>query len=101
MSKGLQLPVNTLIILIVAVIVLLAVAAMFMMGWFGIGEMTLEQALNNGCHKWLLGGCNEDPSTIWVDIDRDDEEDSGEYLKTIADNAGVTDLRTRCTCPSI
>lgn len=99
MKKGISLPTNTLVILIIAVIVLLAVAALFMMGWIGTGKITLEQALNDGCSKWVIKGCDGDSSSIGIDRDRDGTDDTN--LWAVAEELGYdeTTLRNRCTCP--
>ena len=104
MSKGLELPTNTLIILIIAIIVLLAVAALFMGGWIGVGEMTREQALNAGCHKWLISGCADNEFLlIYVDKNRRSDDGDETRFRDIADEAGydigdTTDLKHRCGC---
>lgn len=57
--KGVSIPINTLVMLAVAIIVLLAAVAWFM-GAFGPAarESSLRQALHNACDQWALTNCN-------------------------------------------
>jgi len=55
--KGISLPTNTLIILIIAVIVLVAMVALFLMGRRSGEEIISEQAVNAACHILVARGC--------------------------------------------
>lgn len=69
--KGIELPTSTLIIIIIAVIVLLAVSALFLGGWIGTETMKFQGAWNRACFSLWWRGCNPDAlSMITVKIDR-------------------------------
>lgn len=71
--KGIELPVNALIIIILAVIVLLGLLALYVMVWLpSSGGVALESAKNNGCHMLASLGCvAADTRTITVNYDAD------------------------------
>jgi hypothetical protein len=58
--KGLELPMNTLIIVIVAVIVLLAVIVLFFGTWTGIWTIDINTAKARACTSFIANGCNMD-----------------------------------------
>ena len=65
--KGMELPVNTLIILVIAIIVLIAIVAFF----WGVYDpskqgMNLETAKTNACMMLNNLGCGVDTSTIAI-----------------------------------
>ncbi|MEM7826665.1 MAG: hypothetical protein QXQ40_00375 [Candidatus Aenigmatarchaeota archaeon] len=61
MKKGISLPVNMIVILAIAAIVLLAVGAFFLSGWFGPGKTISDfEAWTRGCSIWMTKGCIED-----------------------------------------
>lgn len=86
--KGVSLPINVLVIVVLALIVLLAILALFYGVWKPEG-ITLEAAKNNACNMLLSTGCN-DPSTIVVrdfDADRNGEANSaGDTLLALCEN---------------
>jgi hypothetical protein len=57
--RGIELPINTIIIVVLAILVLAAVAGLFG-GSFtpGSGTITVEGAKNNACQKLLSMGCS-------------------------------------------
>ncbi len=59
MEKGVSIPINTLVMLAVAIIVLLAAVAWFM-GAFGptAQQQTLQQNFNSKCQSWALSNCD-------------------------------------------
>ena len=48
MSKGLELPINMIVVIAVAMLVLVIVAA-FLLGWFDTLKIEQEQKLNDAC----------------------------------------------------
>lgn len=59
MKKGIELPLNTLIILVIVVIVLLAIALLFMTVWGGgASGIALYAAKNSACAKLQSMGCS-------------------------------------------
>ncbi|MBU5557873.1 MAG: hypothetical protein KQA33_02240, partial [Candidatus Aenigmarchaeota archaeon] len=51
MPKGIELPVNILVVIAIAVIVLLAMVALFMGGFKPAGAMSAEAAWTEGCRQ--------------------------------------------------
>ncbi len=82
MRKGVSLPINMIIIMIIAVLALLVIIAFFMPGWFGqTGSIDVETAFNRGCNTLAtLRGCDadavEDIIIPGFDHDRNNEDDS-------------------------
>lgn len=74
--KGLELPINTLIIVVLALIILLAVLALFYGVWGpGSSGITLDAAKSSACQMLLSTGCH-DTRTIYLqdfDADKDGE----------------------------
>ena len=62
--KGVSIPINTLVMLAVAIIVLLAAVAWFM-GAFGptATESNLKQRFDTACIKWTSSNCEKDTTT--------------------------------------
>jgi hypothetical protein len=60
MKKGVSIPINTLVMLAVAIIVLLAAVAWFM-GAFAptAQESSLKQKFDSSCMTWTMNNCNE------------------------------------------
>lgn len=60
-KKGMELPINTLVVVAIAVIVILAIAAFFM-GGFGGSSKDVQNRQNflNSCSAWTQSGCNND-----------------------------------------
>ena len=69
--KGIELPINALIIIVVAVLVLLGIVALWMSGWGGGSQgVTIEAAKASGCAALMrdAAGCTSvDPATILYD----------------------------------
>lgn len=106
-SKGIELPTNTLIILIIAVIVLLAVVALFMSGILSWKSINVSRAIAQGCTKYVNLGCKQDRSLIRsidtdVDIDGDGETDNfGKVLDEGMGSWDVDDVQSRCACSPV
>ncbi len=67
MKKGLELPLNMIVLIAIAVLVLVVVAAYFA-SQTGQGFQTINdlQALNTGCQLWLSNGCSGSADTIII-----------------------------------
>ena len=64
--KGIELPINTLIILALAVIVLIVVLFFFLGVWRpGISTVSVEAAKNNACQTLVSLGC-VDPTIVTI-----------------------------------
>ncbi len=75
-QKGIELPINTLVVVAIAVIILLAVAAFFMGVWTpSAGGMQALAAKNRACGQLMNIGCNDatesDMRSINFDFDYD------------------------------
>jgi len=65
--KGMELPINVMVIIVICVIVLLAIVALFFGVWNpGKGSITLETAKNNACQMLASMGCHQAPESIAV-----------------------------------
>jgi hypothetical protein len=81
--KGIELPINILVIVAVAIIVLLGVIALFYSSWFtGTAPVSLEAAKSQSCNAMSRAGCNASPSDISVNYDanKDGTIDGGDTL---------------------
>lgn len=68
--RGVTLPVNTIVIITLSILVLLAVATWFSMEMIHRGRtIDCEEAWNIGCNKWKTFKCNQtrfgDPVPNW------------------------------------
>ncbi len=62
--KGIELPINTLVVVAVAVIILLGVVAFFMGGFGPVSaSMQKRQEFLNECQPYVQLGCQGDPSS--------------------------------------
>ena len=97
-KRGMELPVNTLIVVSVAVIVLLVVVGMFS-GTISLMPFKDEAKLNAACMKWQRTTCD---STTYTQL-----QVEGESIKSICETyfEGITDtndVRQKCAekcCP--
>jgi hypothetical protein len=66
--KGIELPINILVIVAVAIIVLLGVIALFYSSWFtGTGPVTAQAAISGPCNQVTRSGsCTTTPLTIAI-----------------------------------
>lgn len=66
--KGIELPINILVIVAVAIIVLLGVIALFYSSWFtGTGPVSSQSAVTSACNQASRLGCSvATPLTITV-----------------------------------
>ena len=73
--KGVELPINTMIIIVLCLIVLLAIVVLFFGTWNpGQGTLSQEAAKNNACQLMISSRCTLHPENIVVrdfDADRD------------------------------
>ena len=83
--KGLELPINALIIIVVAVIVMIALIAMFYPAFLsGSSTVTLETAKSQACKALVEGNnCNTTQAVLWniyvygFDADKDGTNNPG------------------------
>ena len=98
--KGLELPINMIIIIAIAVLVLVVIAAFFT-GYFGsgTGTISLEDAFSKGCAALRSGyGC--DPAKIGQVVIPNYQAFAGDtathYLSEICEKKGFGSDQTAC-----
>ena len=98
MKKGIELPINILVIVALAVVVLLGVVAMYMSGTTpfikGIGY---EGIKTTGCRLLLQDDCTTSPWQIPAKMDVDEDGAICPPLSTATDVTGVDTTATGCT----
>lgn len=108
--RGLELPVNTLIVIVLAIIVLVAVIAFFMGAWRpGVSGIEMENAKNSGCQAFVSAGCDDrDLNIIIVNYDVDGNGAKDDSLLRLCEHYGCTQdnpddkmacCRDLCHCP--
>ena len=92
--KGVSIPINTLVMLAVAIIVLLAAVAWFMGAFTPTAtESSLKQKFDSSCMTWSMSNCNKT-------MDGDDnvpEKTCGAYNQLMTG----TDTDTGCDHPTV
>jgi len=111
--KGLELPVNVLVIVAVAVIVLLGIVGLYFAGFLpGSKQIALVSAKNNACSELINRGCGTTNATsIYVnyDVNGDGSIDTQDTLlllcsvnygvdNTTTDNGETACKRNVCGC---
>lgn len=106
--KGIDLPVNTLIIIIVAVLVLLAIIVLFLGGYTGVQTIDASTALTKACLMVINNGCKPDvlDKNVCADILCVKKVDLGQKgtpdtVMGICNANGITDTTAclkRCGC---
>ncbi len=103
--KGIELPINVLVIVAVAVIVLLGIVALFMLGFSPFGTISGQESYKNAaCTELTRGGCTDNPNEIQVNFDanKDDvvcTQSSADYSATTGKcgTAPIDTLQDLCT----
>jgi hypothetical protein len=107
--KGVELPINILVIVAIAVIVLLGLVALYFTGFGPFSGVAGQEAIKNQACATLnpRAGCTDDPSTIPVNYDVDGDGNiaiAQDNWQTFADSfyacAGDSACAKRiCSCP--
>ncbi|MBU5557871.1 MAG: hypothetical protein QW751_01680 [Candidatus Aenigmatarchaeota archaeon] len=97
--RGAELPVNMLIIIILALITLAAIAVLFYSGWLPATRgIDLETAKNNACQAFQAQGCIDcDKIKVNYDVKHDGNKNN-DNLKELAKEYYNTDCHTLCNC---
>lgn len=100
--KGVELPISTLVIVVLALIILLGILALFFGVWTpGSTGISLEAAKNNACQMLLSTGCGS-PGTIAIngfDANKDGTQSAGTENSYPATCSGGNDNLARlCRC---
>ncbi len=103
-SKGVELPMNTLVVVAIAVIILLAMTAFFI-GVFGPTQKGTQsqQELNNACLQWTRVGCDENEEYIikkvCIAYNKTYSAQISDINKCLNNEDGILNiLKTVCNC---
>ena len=102
MKKGLELPINMIVIIAIAVLVLVVIAAYFASqtggGFQSINDL---KALGDGCQKWLQTQCSESYGAITIRNYRPLGEGTDQSMSVACTRNDLTEdqCKTRCGCP--
>lgn len=101
--KGIELPISTLIIIVVCIAVLIAVIMFFFGGYNqGTKAVNLETARSTSCQKLASMSCNQEPQRIQVvefDADKDGTMNNGGMGVAACDGTAAGDnLANLCKC---
>lgn len=98
MPKGISLPIDTMVIFVIAVVVL---AAVMMIIFGGIQPSTrgvmLQNAVQQCCHNYLNTDCKQ--KTVACSVAKELGYPGDVTLDTLATDAGITNLDKFCKCP--
>ena len=105
--KGIELPINILVIVAIAVIVLLGMVALYFAGWSPFSQTAgIEAVKNSACVGYTRNNqCLDDPATVTITFDVGGDGDAtNDNLQDFADmyyNCGGNPncARRLCACP--
>ncbi len=100
--KGVELPLNTVIIIAILLLVLLGALSLWMIGWGGQAPgIDVEAVKTKACAELIRRGCDTDPMLIGVNFDADQ---NGQAIPRIScdrscgPGASCDNLRTLARC---
>lgn len=102
--KGLSLPINVLVIVVIAIIVLLGVVAIYFGGFSPFSSaISVEGAKNGACSELVRKNCAVNPGAIVIqnfNANNDTSINPGAEpsLTTLTCNAGSDNLARLCAC---
>jgi len=103
--KGVELPINTLIIVVIVLIVFLAILALFFGVWNpGSSVMALESVKSAACQNLVSRGCEYIGTAFIIikdfDADKDGELDDGSGIDGCGETGGPSqdNLYMLCKC---
>src|SRR3972149_6967921 len=91
--KGVELPINVLVIVAIAVIVLLGLVALYLAGFSPFSYIAGLEAVKNAACSQLNrgGGCSLDPAQIWVNYDANKDGGIDANETAVEDNTDTLD----------
>jgi hypothetical protein len=102
MKKGLELPVNMIIVIAIAVLVLVVISAYFASQTTGgFDTVAANQAVTSACGAWLSTNC-ETGSLDTITTTYKDANGNAQTLGFVLSKLGYTDAnaqKRRCSCP--
>jgi hypothetical protein len=104
--KGVELPINVLVLVVLGLVILLGILALFYGVWTGgASGVSLESAKNSACQLLVSTGCNDNIQTIYTnnfDADKDGtiDTDIGPGIGECNDPTDFSEdnLRMLCKC---
>jgi hypothetical protein len=100
--KGVELPINTIVIVLIAIAVLLAIIILFFNVYNpGSKGISLEVAKDNACQMLVSLGCQNPANIVIKDFDADTDKnfDQGSGTGSCVNDAGANDnLLMLCKC---
>lgn len=103
--KGVELPINILVIVAIAVIVLLGLVALYFTGFGPFSQVAGQEAIKNQACAELnpREGCTADPATLSINYDVDGDGIMNDFWQDFANQFyGCTDAacaKRICGCP--
>lgn len=98
-KKGLALPIDTMVALAIAIVVLLALVAFFMGGVkSNTAAQTSQQRFQSCCQGYVLGGCGDVPETHDCGVDEKGNNVNLAQLASAIQIYGDSSVRTACQC---
>lgn len=104
MAKGIELPVNVLVIIVIAVLVLIALATLVATGVISLKPVQIMLEKNSACAKYSCGTIPASQVEIGVDLDNNPDttetlEDLCKYEKRCSDPPSEAEIKAYCGCP--
>ncbi|MFH1229270.1 MAG: hypothetical protein V1678_02500 [Candidatus Aenigmatarchaeota archaeon] len=95
MMKGIEMPINVMIIVVICIIVLLAVVSLFLGVWNPTkGSLNMESIKNNACQIYVSNGCKNADQIPVTGVD----DLTADYLENLCAEKYFTDCNTVCMC---
>jgi hypothetical protein len=106
MAKGIELPVNVLVIIVIAVLVLLALGAVLAMGTSALAPIQVLFTRTNACSQYACGQITADQ--VDVNINFGNDAAGTPFARTLLGMcmyekkcpSGESDVKKYCGCPT-
>jgi len=105
MAKGIELPVNVLVIIVIAVLVLIALATLVATGILSLKPVQVMLEKNSACAQYGCGAGDASKITLNINVDKNEKDiDTLEELCVYDNRCTVgaitgTELKKYCGCP--
>lgn len=101
--RGVELPINVIVLVVLCIIVLLSVTVLFILTWNpSSGTISLESAKVNTCQKLAMSNCQPSTSSIFVenfDANKDGKlNENGNAVDASCSGGGDDNLYMLCSC---
>ena len=100
MAKGIELPVNVLVIIVIAVLVLIALATLVATGVLSLRPVQIQLEKNAACSAIVASNCATEPSQIKVNVDLGTKGDKSDdtFENLCAEEFKVTGAECKRLC---